>query len=104
MARAPRAKVSMTSGQGVSRLSYQKAYAMKGDGPKVDTKFSTAKDSERQYGKTKVNAKGSGPGFNVSYGDTYRPTDIEDVKALGEGKPDKGWDLGRKASKKPKGG
>ena len=91
----------MTSGQGISRLSYQKGYALRGgDAPSVDTRFSKGEDApRRQYGKT---AKASGPGFNVSYGDTLEPTDIEDVKALGEGKPQKGWDLGRKASKKLK--
>ena len=99
MARTPRAKVSKTSGQGISRPSYQKGYALKGDGPSVDTKFSKGEAPRRQYGKT---AKASGPGFNVSYGDTLEPTDLEDVKALGEGKPQKSWDLGRKAGKKLK--
>ena len=50
MARAPRAKVSATSGQGISRLAYQKAYAMKGG---LTSKFTGAKSSTppRDYAK-----------------------------------------------------
>ena len=80
MARTPRAKVSKTSGQGVSRLSYQQGYALRtGDAPKVD-KVAKGESPKREYGKGKSKAKGSGPGFNVSYGNTLKISDLEDVK------------------------
>lgn len=84
MARSPRARVSMTSGQGVSRLSYQKSYALRGEAPSIKSRFS-AQDSQRRdnnYGKA---GGGKYPGgINISYGDTLEPTDLADVKALGK--------------------
>ena len=82
MARAPRAKVSATSGQGISRLAYQKAYAMKGG---LTSKFTGARSDTppRDYGKGK---KAEVPkGINVSYGDTYWPTDLKDIEEFGKG-------------------
>ena len=85
MARTPRASVSKTSGQGVSRLAYQKGYKLKGGdaikGPgKIDV------EGGRGYAK----AKGSGgSSFNVSYGNTYEPTDLDDVNQLFKDKPAK---------------
>ena len=98
MARAPRAKVSKTAGQGVSRLSYQKARALTGDAPQAKVSFSKGGSGERRDYSKKAKPIESGD-FNVSYGDTVDPTDIEDVKALGEGKPAKGWSSERKRSK-----
>lgn len=97
MARAPRARVSATSGQGVSRLSYQRGrqLAKAADAPSVDTKFTTG---EREYAKSKSGGKYESS-INVSYGDTYHPTDLADVKALGELKPPKGWANKREAAK-----
>jgi len=85
MARTPRASVSKTSGQGVSRLSYQKGRSLgktdapsvgKGDTPKLE---GGGGGSNRSYGKS-----GLDQGMNISYGDTYEPTDLADVQALGE--------------------
>jgi hypothetical protein len=106
MARAPRAKVSATSGQGVSRLAYQKGYAMKrGDAPRVDAKFEKGETGQKRgYGKGKGAKPDKAGGFNVSYGDMFEPTDLADIQALGERRPPKGWNLGRAAAKKLKGG
>jgi len=87
MARATRAKVSMTSGQGVSRLSYQKAYDMRAAAPKVDTKFS-APDGPRQYGKGK-SSESKGSGINVDYEYTIPIRNLDSVKAAYSGKPAK---------------
>lgn len=87
MARAPYAKVSLTSGQGVSRLSYQKgrALARSGDAPQVKGKF-TGPDLEYGKGKSGSSQKTS---MNVSYGDTYGPTDLNDITAMSALKPAK---------------
>lgn len=90
MARTPRATVSKSSGQGVSRLSYQRGRSLAGldDAPKVSARFSSSSDS-RNYGKTDT-PKGS---MNVSYGDTYEPTDLKDVENMFRGAPAKGPSL-----------
>jgi hypothetical protein len=87
MPRAPRASVSKTSGQGISRLSYQKGYALKGGAASgLSAKFSSGGGDRRDYAKK----GGSTPkpqqaeGINISYGDTYEPTDLGDIEALGE--------------------
>lgn len=77
MARAPRAKVSSSSGQGISRLAYQKGYKLRGG---LTEKFSAGSQATpREYAK-----KGGKPeqskGINVSYGDTYFPTDLKDIE------------------------
>lgn len=85
MARSPRASVSKTSGQGVSRLSYQKAYSLgnrgKSAGPSesvTSAKTSTQDTARRRdYGKLDLKA-----GMNVSYGTTFEPGDLNDLKAL----------------------
>jgi len=84
MARAPRAAVSKTSGQGVSRLSYQKSYALKGGSPGLKASFSKGDSDERSYAKKKAPRPEKAGGINVSYGDTYFPTDIKDIEAVGE--------------------
>jgi hypothetical protein len=53
--------------------------------------------SGREYAKHKKVTPEEVKGFNVSYGDTYEPTDLADVKALGEGKAPKSWKSDRKA-------
>lgn len=79
MARAPRASVSKTSGQGISRLAYQQAYAMKGG---LTSKFSAGSQSPRNYAKKNA-AKAEQPkGINVSYGDTLEPTDLKDIEGM----------------------
>ena len=103
MARTPRAHVSKTFRQGVSRLSYQKGRALSGDAPKVGRFEKGESGQKRGYGKAKSEGKYPA-GFDVSYGDTFLPTDLEEVKALGEGAPPKGWDMKRTAAKKMKGG
>lgn len=77
MAKKLQAKVSKTSGQGISRLAYQQAYAMKGG---LTSKFSAGKQqSTRDYPKQgQVKPRG---GINISYGDTLEPTDIKDINA-----------------------
>lgn len=82
MARSPRATVSKTSGQGVSRLSYQKGYALKGGGatPRVSLSMgSTGDNNDRDY------AKGSAPpkesvASNILYGH-------DEIAALTKAKP-----------------
>jgi hypothetical protein len=98
MARAPRAKVSVSSGQGVSRKAYQTAYRLGGDA-RVKGEFSAGSaGGERPYAKKK--SKADYPkGINISYGDTYEPTDLADVKAIAERKPPKGWKTGGRKTK-----
>jgi hypothetical protein len=87
MARTPRATVSKTSGQGVSRLSYQKSRNLAGgtpavkDSTKVDMNFGGTRGMS---GKTKDYDKQSG--MNISYGDTLFPTDLKDIQEFGTGK------------------
>lgn len=88
MARAPRASVSKTSGQGISRLSYQKGYRMKGGAPGLKSEF-TKGESDNRYAKRKTPKPEKAAGINISYGDTYEPTDLADIKALGEREPPK---------------
>lgn len=94
MARAPRAKVSQTSGQGISRLSYQKGYSLgnRGGGspaPGVSTKFTNevkqGRGSEQKYPA----------GMNVSFGDTSNPTDLAETKTLLSGKKPPAKDYGK---------
>ena len=99
MARTPRAKVSKTSGAGVSRLSYQRGYAMGnrgggGKAPASDIKFESG---DREYGKTKGEYSSK---MNVSYGDTIFPSDIKDIEGAYKGKPAKGLNLVPRSAKK----
>jgi hypothetical protein len=102
MARTPRATVSKTSGQGISRGSYQKARTLGGgtpaikDSTKADTNFGGKRGIS---GKTKDYSKEAG-GFNVSYGDTLFPTDLNDVKEFGAGPAGKSSPIAKPA--KPK--
>ena len=99
MARAPRAKISASSGQGVSRKAYQTAYRLSGDA-RVKGDFSVGPGKaggEREYAK---GGKQKYPqGINISYGDTREPTDLKDIQALAERKPPKGWKTGRRQAK-----
>jgi len=88
MARTPRASVSKTSGQGISRLSYQKSRNLAGGTPSI--KDSTQVDmnfggTRGLSGKTKDYSKAAG-GMNISYGDTLFPTDLKDIQEFGTGK------------------
>jgi hypothetical protein len=76
MARAPRAKVSVTSGQGVSRRAYKQVYDM-GGGARVKGEFSAG--TSREYSKGKPKKEKYPSGINVSYGDTYHPS-VEEMK------------------------
>jgi len=107
MARTPRASVSKTSGQGVSRLSYQKGRnlggnigSVKASGIKMDAgpdiKGPGTLGSKRSYGKDEAG------GMNISYGETISPTDLADVKALGELKLPRTKPLGSVKSKQLK--
>jgi hypothetical protein len=88
MARAPRAKVSLTSGQGVSRKAYQQARQIAG--PALLKGEFSAGDSGGRERYAKKGAKADYPsGFNVSYGDTYEPTDLADIKEMAKRKPGK---------------
>jgi hypothetical protein len=99
MARAPSAKVHKTSGSSISRGAYQKVYGMThGDAPQVSGP-GRIDGGSREYSKHKAGKPAKAEGFNVSYGDTREPTDLADVKALGEGHPLKGWSSERKKAK-----
>jgi hypothetical protein len=81
MARTPRATVSKTSGQGTSRLAYQKTRSLtKGaDVPSVKGPGKLDMSAPRSYGKSgPVGTDPSGK-MNVSYGDTFDPTDLADI-------------------------
>lgn len=83
MARTPRAKVSKTSGQGVSRHSYQQGYKLGNRGAGSEFKSSTkAPADKRDYGKLDTASN-----FNVSYGNTIEPGDLDDLKEIARRKP-----------------
>lgn len=88
MARTPRASVSATSGQGVSRYAYNKRYEMtRGAAPQVKGEGMTPtlnKGREYSKGDAKYPYK-----MHVSYGSTLAPSSLDDVKALAERKPSK---------------
>jgi hypothetical protein len=91
MARTPRATVSKTSGQGVSRLAYQKAYRSRNspDMPKVKMEAGGSSASKRDYGKSSSGTDYDAGIFTADYGSTLRPSNLEDVKELGNLKPSK---------------
>jgi hypothetical protein len=69
MARAPRAEIPKTSGQGISRLVYQKQYALGSKGKqrvKVASKAPSTGNT-RSYGKEK------GGDFNIAYAGMFDP-------------------------------
>lgn len=89
MAKAPSARVPKTSGQGVSRLSYQKAYALRrkaaggGDNPVPSVKnerVEIASSGTRRPGKGAIDGAG---GMNISYGDTIPIGDLKDISEVG---------------------
>lgn len=81
MARAPRASVSKTSGQGVSRLAYQQRYQLtRGDAPQVKMGQATP-NRGREYGKG-TSKSGVRTSMNVSYGDTVEPSDLQDIRRM----------------------
>lgn len=71
MARAPRASIPKTSGQGISRLVYQKQYAL---GSKGKQRVKVASKSP-STGNTRSYAKQGKPGdsFNVSFAGMFDP-------------------------------
>lgn len=89
-----------TSGQGVSRLSYQKGRALgnKGAGVKDAPPDNVAATRSR----SKAGKLDSAGGININYGDTINPTDLVDVEGYAKGKPAKGLSLTPKKSKKLK--
>jgi hypothetical protein len=102
MARATRARVSKTSGAGVSRLSYQRGYSM-GNRNTADSGTGVKFESgDREYAKS-GKIKGDYPsGMNISYGETLFPTDLKDLESAYKGKPGKGLKLTPGKSKKLK--
>jgi hypothetical protein len=95
MAKAPSARVSRTSGQGVSRLGYQKGYSLGNRGTGSSGKNAVApmpsvksdrveSKSARSSAKGKIDQAG---GMNISYGDTLFPTDLKDVQSVAKRTP-----------------
>jgi hypothetical protein len=86
-------RVSKTSGQGVSRKAYQSAYALgqhgRGSGGASHSALKSEDGDTRQYSKKDVSEPKTNLKFNVSYGDTYEPTDLKDLKAMFAEKPNK---------------
>jgi len=99
MAKAYSSQVTKTSGSSISRGAYQKVRDMMRDrAPQATGNFSTGE--QREYSKKKLSVKPEeAKGFNVSCGDTREPTDLADVKALGEGKAPKSWNTKRETKK-----
>lgn len=91
MARSPRSKVPKTSGAGVSRLSYQKGYAMGNRGRGHSGSAGAASvdydASESKAGAPRAKPLGKSPGMNISYGETLPIGSLEDIKAVAERKP-----------------
>ena len=90
MAKAPSAKVTKTSGQGVSRLSYQKGYSLgnKGTGSPGKVKDSAKVEikSGRGPGRPKKAKADTKDGINISYGQTLPISTLKDVQEYGKGK------------------
>ena len=83
MARTPRASVSKTSGQGISRLSYQRGRKLAGGTPDIKSPRETSFGSESSSGRSRGKARDYGKqveGLNVSYGETFHPTDLDDIE------------------------
>ena len=78
MARAPRAKVSKTAGQGISRLAYQQGRALGNKGVQV----ARAKGKSPSIGNTRSYAKEDGGAFNVAYGGMFDVEDAEETSTL----------------------
>jgi hypothetical protein len=88
MARAPRARVAKTSGQGVSRYSYQKGYSLgnRGTGSAGPAPAVKGERVEVKGGggrRSKLEKVGD---LNISYGDTLEIGDLADIKAVGKRK------------------
>jgi hypothetical protein len=73
MARAPRGTVPMTSGQGISRLSYQKAYSLGGGPPPVRGPGTLGTSSSFGKSSTPSMAAPQNSGIHVDYGATMDP-------------------------------
>jgi hypothetical protein len=99
--RAPRAVVSKTTGQGVSRKAYQTAYGLTHDtGSRVPAVSIDSADIAKTGGR---NQYAKNPGVQPGYGDTPGlPKDIADVEALGKGAVPKGLGLKPVRAKRPK--
>lgn len=91
MARAPRARIPKSTGQGVSRLSYQRSYdlAHKGDAPKIarspamkDAKASKATGGGGRTEYAKGGKGGGSSGVNIA---PYMFSDIEAIREFGSG-------------------
>lgn len=102
MARTPRASVPKTTGQGISRLSYQKGRRLSGkdDVPSVKSSSGPGQGSSRSYGKFETTTKVDP--INVSYGDTIEPTDLKDIEGMFKGGPPKGPKLSHGKERKLK--
>jgi hypothetical protein len=94
----PGAKVPKSSGQGVSRASYQTGYRLGNrgsasaggaikDAPSVE---SGKPPSGKASGRAQKGAAEQAGGMNVSYGDTLPVSDLEDVKGSYAKKPKSG--------------
>lgn len=107
MARAPRASVGKTSGQGISRLGYQKARSLTNRGPQTPmsgivprVSSGTLGGGGKSYAKTIGGPPAApvAPPMNVSYGDTMDPTNLQDIAAADPKRPPrnppKGLNLG----------
>jgi hypothetical protein len=106
MAKAPSARVPKTSGQGVSRLSYQKGYALGNKGAQGGKPPSVGgyDDSSVKTGKSYAKGDSGGDaGLDFSYGENLAPGNInsfDDVKAYGKLKQPKASPITKAA--KPK--
>lgn len=88
MARAPGAKVTKTSGQGVSRKSYQAGYRLRNQANTPKVKVDKLSDdgggssSGRSYGKS--THKGGGK-MNIDYGNVDMPSNLDEVLDMYKG-------------------
>lgn len=98
MARAPRASVSKTSGQGISRLGYQKARTLGGNiSSAAGGGLGSGRSSGGGGGGEKIGTTGTGrdyskqlklfgsPPMDVAFGDTNAPEpgDLSGIKGMG---------------------
>jgi hypothetical protein len=94
------ARVPKTTGQGISRLSYQRGRALAGGTPAIKAQAAPVAlgSSGRNYAK-KAPKISAGPPISAGFGPTLG---IDDINSLGDpdlGKPAKGWKQNLNSSK-----
>lgn len=92
MVRPPKSFVPKTTGQGITRMSYQKGYGLAHQGPRTPlggvvprvttgTLTNSPPSGGRSYAKTPPSGSGIIGPQDYSYGETLDPSDVSDINA-----------------------